>query len=418
MILLEYPWIDFRKGLKVSSETFQFLERARALAKREGLFLYLAGGPVRDVLLGRDSKDLDLVLEGDWKLLLNSLIRETGASLLLKSQFLTFKLALNFISTLDLVTARKEVYPYPASLPEVKPGTFEDDIRRRDFTVNALIYGLTPPYEEKIIDLVGGLKDLENRVMRPLHIHSFVEDPTRAFRGIRYKVRLNFSFGCEFLKALKIAEESSSFRRLSSSRLVNELKLFINKEAPECLPSLCEELNTLGLLQLVGLLIRKPKQSDFSILDRARGRLSSESFEKFFRLFLIEIDESSLRRLAFSEREITIILRNVKALRELKKNWKNISLVERVELLEKSPDYLLFRLSLEEEWREDIKAFWEKWQSIKPELTGQDLIALGLSEGREIGFVLKRIREEKLKGNLLSKEAEKEFVKNLIFQRC
>ncbi|MGB9761028.1 MAG: hypothetical protein ACPLWD_00850 [Caldimicrobium thiodismutans] len=409
------PFEEVKPFLDLPPKAFIFLHLVRALARNKGYFLYLAGGPVRDFLLKRPVKDLDLVLEGDWKELLPEILKEKGLTLLFQSPFLTYKLKIDEGFTLDLVTARKEIYPEPAHLPRICPSDFKEDIFRRDFTINALIYGLTPPYEETLVDLVSGLADLKKGLIRPLHLKSFVDDPTRAFRGVRYKVRLRFDFAEEIYLALSEADKVSSFKKLSAQRLINELLLFLFKESLEDLPLLLEETKRLKLLNRTGLVLRKISPKDFEILELALIELSRKEAEKFFLLFLVEISEENLKRLGFSEKERLRLL-----------NWWNyffkedsffkLGIIEKVEVLEKLPLYFVFRLSLEETYREFILKFLKELRFVKPEVTGYDLLSMGVKEGETIGKILKELRRRRIEGELRSKEEELSFVKTLIFQ--
>lgn len=413
MKVLFYPWREFSRYLKVPEPALDFLDTAKSLAQRHGFFLYLAGGPVRDVLLKRASKDLDLVLEGNWEALLPDLLVKTESKLLFKSPFLTYKIRLPEGFTIDLVTARKESYADIASLPKVEPSDLRSDILRRDFTINALIYGLTPPYEERVVDLISGLSDLENGLIRPLHRDSFVDDPTRAFRGVRYKVRLTFSYAEDFYVALERAREVKAFERLSPQRLAQEFKLFLFKEPLENLFRLLEEASALGLFEISLLKKRPLKQSDSEILNLAIRELSLKDLERFFLLFLIEIEEKSLERLAFSPAERKKIL----TLYEFFIGpFENLDTLEKVERMEKVPAYLLFRLSLEERLTAPVLEFWKTFRHIKPFLTGRELQALGAKEGKKVGLILREIRRRKLKGELKTLEEEKEVAKALLFQ--
>ncbi|MGC8965499.1 MAG: hypothetical protein ACP5KO_01660 [Caldimicrobium sp.] len=409
------PFEEVKPFLVLPPKAFAFLHLVRFLARNKGYFLYLAGGPVRDFLLKRPVKDLDLVLEGDWKELLPEILKEKGLTLLFQSPFLTYKLKIDEGFTLDLVTARKEIYPEPAHLPRICPSDFKEDIFRRDFTINALIYGLTPPYEETLVDLVSGLADLKKGLIRPLHLKSFVDDPTRAFRGVRYKVRLRFDFAEEIYLALSEADKVSSFKKLSAQRLINELLLFLFKESLEDLPLLLEETKRLKLLNRTGLVLRKISPKDFEILELALIELSRKEAEKFFLLFLVEISEENLKRLGFSEKERLRLL-----------NWWNyffkedsffkLGIIEKVEVLEKLPLYLVFRLALEDTYREFILKFLKELRFVKPEVTGYDLLSMGVKEGETIGKILKELRRRRIEGELRSKEEELSFVKTLIFQ--
>lgn len=414
MKILSLPWEEFSKYLIVPEQGLNFLKEAKELATTKGFFLYLAGGPVRDVLIKRVSKDLDLVLEGSWEVLLPELLTKTKSELLFKSQFLTYKLRLSQGLTIDLVTARRETYLGVASLPKVEPADFRADILRRDFTINALIYGLTPPFEEEVVDLVSGLKDLAEGKICPLHRDSFVEDPTRAFRGVRYKVRLAFNYGEDFYLALERAKEFKAFEKLSPPRLAQELKLFFSKEPLENLFKLIEEADTLGLFEMSLLKQRPVQPSDLEILAIVHKELNPKDLEKFFLLFLIEIEEKSLARLGFLPSEREKILKAYEFF--TKESFANLDILERVEALEKIPPYFLLRLALEEKLRPTILEFWNTLRHIKPHLSGHDLKALGIEEGKKIGLILREIRKKKLNGEIETLNEEKELVKALLFQ--
>ncbi len=415
MITRKIPFQEVKRFLALPEEALKFLEFVRNLSREKGNFLYLAGGPVRDFLLNKPVKDLDLVLEGNWEELLKEIFENCKATLLFKSPFLTYKIKLSENFTIDLVTARKESYPEPARLPVIEPSNFKEDVFRRDFTVNALIYGLTPPYEETLIDLVKGFQDLQEGLIRPLHVKSFIDDPTRVLRGIRYKVRLRFEFAEEFYSALYEAEKASSFKKLSPSRLANELLLFFYKERFEDLPLLIEEICKLRLFEKFGLILRKISTEDYEILSLARGELQKRDLEKFFLLFLIDINVENLERLGFQEREKMSILQFWERVCNNERFLK-LDIPEKVEVLEKLPPYLIFRLCLEKIYMPFILKFLKELRYIKPELSGKDLLSMGIKEGEKIGKILKEIRKKKIMGELKNKEEEISFVKTLIFQ--
>ncbi len=167
------------------------LQRVVAEAEALGVAAYLVGGPVRDHLRGQalDSLlDLDVVLEGD----AHAVARRLGDGVVLHERFGTATWTPAGGQPLDLVTARRERYPRPGVLPEVEAAGIDEDLRRRDFTVNAMAYRLRGG-ELELIDPFGGQQDLENGVLRALHARSFVDDPTRLLRGARYAARLGLT---------------------------------------------------------------------------------------------------------------------------------------------------------------------------------------------------------------------------------
>ncbi|MFN4197042.1 MAG: hypothetical protein ACK4FM_03430, partial [Caldimicrobium sp.] len=409
MKVLTYSWSKFFSKINLPRSGIDFLQLCREVAIKKGYFLYLAGGPVRDIFLDRPVKDLDVVLEGDWETILPEILQKVLGRILFKTPFYTYKIELFDGLVFDLITARKETYPEPASLPVVEKATFKEDIMRRDFTINALIYGLTPPFEEKIVDLVSGLEDLKEGKITPLHLDSFIEDPTRALRGIRFKVRFQFYYDTIFYEALKRAQAASAFNKLSPSRLAKELKLFFLKEEEKNWVSLVRDLISLKLPDFFEIRIRELKENDLYYFKKARTVLNSKELEKFYLLSLIEIEQYSLERLNFSiEQQKKILKWYEYGIREIFKEEKDV--FEKVESLEKIPLYVLYRLSLEEKFR-PIFEVWEKFTKIKPMLNGDDLKKLGLTDGHEIAKILKEIRRKKFLGELKSKEDEITWVK-------
>jgi tRNA nucleotidyltransferase (CCA-adding enzyme) len=164
-------------------------ERARALPGVAGVSeaagdspVYLVGGVVRDLLLGRERADLDLVVEGD----AIAIARRLGGELIVHERFGTATVR-HDDTAIDLATARAETYPWPGALPEVRPGTLADDLARRDFTINAMALALG---DGELVDPHDGTADLDTGVVRVLHEGSFSDDPTRALRAARYAARL------------------------------------------------------------------------------------------------------------------------------------------------------------------------------------------------------------------------------------
>jgi tRNA nucleotidyltransferase/poly(A) polymerase len=185
--------------------------------------IYLVGGAVRDLLLERPTlHDLDVTTSEDPHELAHALETRGLATVVRASDFLTVKLQTKDGRELDLARFRRETYPEPGALPVVEPaGSIEEDLLRRDFTINALAVGLSGKRFGEIVDVVGGLKDLERRWVRPLHSRSFQEDPTRALRGMRYAHRLGFRLHRAFLRQVPDAREG--LRKISFARVRAEL---------------------------------------------------------------------------------------------------------------------------------------------------------------------------------------------------
>jgi tRNA nucleotidyltransferase (CCA-adding enzyme) len=166
------------------------LQQGAALALEHGAEPYLVGGSVRDLLLGRPTIDLDIVVTGDALVVATDLQVAAGGELQTHDLFGTAKLVTPEGLTIDLITARHEHYPVPGALPVVAPGTLDADLRRRDFTINAIAAALHPARLGTIVDPLRGRADLATGLIRVLHPASFADDPTRLLRAIRYACRL------------------------------------------------------------------------------------------------------------------------------------------------------------------------------------------------------------------------------------
>ena len=196
---------------------------AAAGAVRAGERVYLVGGTVRDILLGVPSLDVDVVVEGDAVAVAGRLAEALGGSLTAHGRFGTAVVDRGDGSHVDVVTARRETYPEPAALPVVEPGTIEDDLRRRDFTVNALAASLAPDGFGALVDPCGGRADLAAGTIRVLHERSFVDDPTRIVRAVRYESRFGFRMDAATETLARAAVDAGLLGLLTPTRLGDEL---------------------------------------------------------------------------------------------------------------------------------------------------------------------------------------------------
>ncbi|HTR02989.1 MAG TPA: hypothetical protein VMN82_07310 [Thermoanaerobaculia bacterium] len=206
------------------------LDGARAVARERGERAFLAGGAVRDLLLGRPVADLDLALEGDGAAFAKALGRRLGADVRVHERFGTATLELPGGERLDVATTRRERYAASGALPSVESGvSIEEDLGRRDFTIHAMALDLAR--RPTLIDPFGGRGDLRRRLVRTLHPQSFLDDPTRVFRAVRYAARLDFRLAPATRRALVAAVQGGALGRISADRRRRELRLIL--EEPE-----------------------------------------------------------------------------------------------------------------------------------------------------------------------------------------
>jgi tRNA nucleotidyltransferase (CCA-adding enzyme) len=421
---------DFLKTILPDQKLLKFLSLAQDISKKRGEFLYFAGGVVRDYLLKRlykkripKPKDLDLVLQGNLKSFLKELLEKVKGQILFESQFLTYKVKINLNGKeflIDFITARKEIYEDIAKLPKVFASHFKDDILRRDFTINALIIGLSPPYEGVLIDLVEGEEDLKKGLIKPLYLNSFVDDPTRIFRGIRYKVRFGFNFSEDFFLALKKCFEKSALKKLSGTRLANELKLYLTKEPEKNLKNLLMTTYELNLFEKAELKIDKKNfNSLIALLKELKGEITEREKEKIFLFGLVDSQFlESLYRLGFPDQEIKELIRYKELIKETLPKWEKLSLWGKIKIFEKIPSTYLLTLGIYfPKIKKDLIKFFKEYRKVKPELTGEELIKLGVKEGKEIGVLLELIRKEKIEGKIKNKEDEKNLVIQFLLKK-
>jgi len=214
--------------------TAALLARVVEIADREGFAVYLVGGPVRDLLLGQPLVDVDLMVEVDAREVARAVAASAeGIELRAHDRFGTVRIE-SAEARLDLARMRHERYAHPGALPEVVEGTLEQDLRRRDFSVNALVcplHGGSRTSEREVIDRVGGLEDLAQRRLRVLHPQSFHDDPTRAWRAARLAVRLGFRLDRRSRSALRDALRDGAFGAVSGERHRRELQsVFLEAE--------------------------------------------------------------------------------------------------------------------------------------------------------------------------------------------
>jgi tRNA nucleotidyltransferase (CCA-adding enzyme) len=329
--------------------------------------VFLVGGAVRDLLLGRGRADIDLVVEGDAE----HLARRLGAEAIAHARFGTAKLLLNG-HEVDIAAARSESYPRPGALPVVEPGAdLAADLYRRDFTINAMAIPLRG--EPELIDPYGGQADLAARQLRVLHPESFVDDPTRAIRAARYAARFGLQVEEEALRLLREAKLDT----VSAERRDAELmRLAGERTAPDGFALLAEW----GLLSL--------REGGALLAQAAADLLEAEPWAG-----LAAPDRVRLAAALGPEgRELEL-----SAARPERPS-------EAVEVVKGSdPTELVLARALGAEW---LDRYLAEWRDVRLEITGEDLIEAGLQPGPALGRGLQVALRKKLDGEIEGRDAE------------
>jgi tRNA nucleotidyltransferase (CCA-adding enzyme) len=229
------------KVQRTKSETFgdlpnrELLERLGQIAHRLGTRSFLVGGPVRDLILGRTSPDLDVAVEEGSREFGAAVAKEFGGRFVYHARFLTGTVSFPeplspvprppSLAHIDITQTRAETYERPAVLPAVRPASIVGDLGRRDFTVNAMAFEITPGSFGEFIDPFDGRVDVAQRIVRVLHARSFIDDPTRIFRCIRFATRLGFKVEGQTLELMRSAVEQRLPAFLTPERVLYELRL-------------------------------------------------------------------------------------------------------------------------------------------------------------------------------------------------
>ena len=227
-----------RSGRRLAKSTLQrrlgrrrleLVQRIAETAREAGWETYLVGGVVRDLLLERATRDLDLVVVGDARKVAARIARSEGARYREHAAFGTASIEFEDRLRVDLATARRETYARPAALPRTAPSGLGEDLLRRDFSVNSMALDLSASGFGGIIDPCGGRADLRRGLIRILHDRSFIDDPTRLFRALRFANRLDFTVEAATADLMHQATGSGAIDRLSAARVHRELLLFFEE---------------------------------------------------------------------------------------------------------------------------------------------------------------------------------------------
>ena len=403
---------------QLPADIIGFIRKAGEAAQRRQQRLYLVGGVVRDLLLERPNCDLDMVVEGDAISLAQELADNRKASLTIHKRFGTAKMRWDDHSA-DLATARAETYARPGALPTVKPGTINDDLLRRDFTVNAMAIELNPRRFGDIIDPHGGRQDLENGLIRILHEKSYIDDATRIWRAIRYEQRLDFRLELATEELLK--QCTAWLGTISGDRIRHELELVFKEEMPEKAFRRADELGVLDRLH-------PSLRGDDWLAERydlARRECLPDGKPNpllYLALLVYRLTASETAYLisALHLPRITAqSLRDTMTIKE-KINDLTVSGLAPSLIYDMLHGYCItalnaVRLAAEHAAAtEHIELYLNVLRHVNPALTGKALKKLGIPEGPKIKEVLLVLREARLDGKIDSKKGEEAMVRGLI----
>ncbi|HSW36156.1 MAG TPA: CBS domain-containing protein [Candidatus Limnocylindrales bacterium] len=396
------------------------------LAHRCGVRVYLVGGVIRDLLLKWPlPKDLDFVVIGDAILFAGTLQKTLGGDLKHFEQFGTASLFLKEGLRLDVVTARKEFYASPAALPQVESSSLKNDLFRRDFSINTMACSIMPENYGKLYDFYDGQPDIQKKTLRILYNLSFVDDPLRILRAIRFEQRYGFEIEPETLRLLGKAVKGGLLEKLSRQRLNHELKLIYEEPEPVKIMQRFEDLELFDFLyprvqptgetwaRLIGIAEilnwarqrewEKPPDSEVAYLCGLMYDLESEDRSAIMRKLHLSRDRAAVVLAAC--REAPALLEELD-----RENISPSALVNCLEQLPLEALLLVYAMAEREKVKENLKHYLDGLQYIRPRLKGGDLKKIGLEPGPLYRTVLDRLKEAVLDGKVRTPQEEFEFV--------
>ncbi len=423
---------------RLPRERLALLRELGNLADESGERLYLVGGVVRDLLLKREIWDLDFTVEGNGVAFAQLVADRYGAGLAVFERFATARLVFPDGLKMDIATTRRESYAQPAILPVVQPASIEEDLSRRDFTINAIAVQLNPRQFGRVLDPYGGQRDLQARAIRVLHAGSFQDDPTRIFRAIRFEQRFGFRLERTTVRLLAQAASTNLIQQLSGPRLQNEILLLFSERDPACAIARLAQLKLLRFLHrrlcytknVKRMVAAVPKalawwarRFPVSVIDRPIVYLMALSNESS-----AVVVAALIRRLALSReqaKKVSAVGRRVdRALKRLtNKETVRPSQVHRL-LADFSDEALVLFLAKQVSAQHGVRlsllkrqlVAYMKNRTMKTLLTGRDLQAMGLEPGPEYKTILGKLLDARIDG-MITTEAEERVLAHRLLKK-
>ena len=418
---------------KLPHDRFSAMVHLGRVAVRHGMGLYLVGGAVRDLLMDRPgpTPDLDFVAEGDAVALAHRAAAESGAAVTPHKQFGTATLTFENGFQFDLATARTETYHKPCALPRVAPAqSILEDLARRDFTINAMAASVSGAAPGDLVDPHGGRDDLENRLLRVLHPQSFMDDPTRILRGIRFQARFDLNFEYQTQSLLHAALDSEILLRVSAARMRKEIQACFESHAR--IP-IMKQLNALGidsgaLAPGLGFQTHLVAPEDLvaaalQALCLEPGGLAPQEWIAYLMAAIQGAGDETLlnlaRRLALSRRHAAPLLNplfySYDARAPLDDPETGPAQVE--DILAGAEDEVLVFLhaaAYSDHVRRHIEGFVFSTRAVRLEINGGDLLGMGHEPSPIFAQVLREVRRCKIQGKVKDRRQELALARKLL----
>lgn len=414
---------------KLPQELKRILSLVRQISLGTGMPAYLVGGSVRDLILGAKNFDLDITVCGDGVIFARRLAEKLKVDVIVHERFKTATLILPGDLKLDIATTRRETYPSPAALPQISAGGLSEDLARRDFTINTLALDINQAQDNGIIDLFGGQKDLARGQIRVLHALSFIDDPTRILRALRFSCRFGFRIEPGTLRLLKEAVDQGFLGRVNPHRLRDELVLLLKENEP------FEPLSALGKLGALSFIDHKfkvgrtmknsfrlaKKQMDWFAKD-FQMRRQLDRWLVYFALLLAPLKLARIKkvvdRLGLRKGESSRLVSYYRGRKQLAAalSKKTVSADKIFSLLEplSYESIILLKSTVKNKYlHKHLADFFAVYNGMRLCVGGDDLGALGIAPGPRYQKILAKVLAAKLKGRLAGRQEELALIREL-----
>ncbi|MCJ7547263.1 MAG: DHHA1 domain-containing protein [Deltaproteobacteria bacterium] len=411
---------------RLAAPVVSLLRELGQVGEELGLQVYAVGGFVRDLILRRETKDIDVVVEGDGIHFAQSFGARSGCRVTVHKRMKTATLLFANGYKVDVATARMEYYERPAALPTVELSSIKMDLFRRDFTINTLAIELKSGAFGQLLDFFGGERDVKEGVIRVLHNLSFVEDPSRIFRAIRFEQRFGFHIGKQTQGLMKNAISMGFLEHLSGKRLFTELELILREENPLPMVERMAEFNLFTVLH--------PRLRYDAATKALLARVSE--VVNWFDLLFLEVpyakwmvyllglaDQVQLTGMEELTLRLALPPRYRKRLLEGSAEGNTVLQRARRKRLSSKEIYTLFKplpieallyvmaKAEEKEVQKAISLFFTQLNAMKVSLRGRDLRDLGIKPGPLYREILDALLSGRLEGKIKTKEDEMRYVK-------
>jgi len=432
-----YPRLE----ISLPEVRLELLNRIAEVAVEEKSALYIVGGFVRDLLLDHPSLDFDLVVEGDAIALANTIQEKYGGRVTSHSRFgtakwfidkeqltilgSTKKLRESLPNALDFISARTEFYTHPTALPTVERGSIKLDLHRRDFTINTLALRLDGHHKGELYDYWGGLDDLKGKLVKVLHSLSFVDDPTRILRAVRYEQRYGFQLDQRTQDLLLEAKEL--LKRVSGDRIRHELdRIFDEENTGQMMDRLSEltifkaihpDLNwDQDLLKLVESLPGKEHPPEWKIEEDGGGIPLSRTILYTVWLMQSPVGSNVSQRLKLVS-YLTRVIEEASRLRLTLKSLYKLrpsQVTVKLNRISNMAIYAVYLEAGEPKYKGVLSRYLSSWQHVESNITGVDLMKKGLDPGPRYSEILTSIRNAWLDEEISTKKEEKTLLRSLL----